>query len=241
MQKAMRLISIGAMLFSTATLAHIRPVTTVSLGSDSATFSKTNTDISFIPPFYNTYVDTNSTDTEWVGGIGLGANIPWNSVWSSQIGVNYYQNSGFQARGDNYQLGNSMNNNLGYQYYISSRRVLLESKLLYTLGTRFHPYVDVGVGEAFNESHDYTELTYTGSATPMGEPFANHTNDSFTYVAGFGVDMDAGKWVRLGIGYRYVDLGKASLGTSPLQADTVTLQKSTLTSNEFLFQISTIC
>lgn len=242
MQKKVQLVLMGAALFSTATLAHIRPVATVSLGSDSATFSKTSTNISFLPPFYNTYTDTNSTDNEWLGGVTLGANIPINAVWSSQVGVSYYQNSGFQARGDVYQLvGSPFNNNVGYQYYVSSRRVLLESKLLYTCGNIFHPYIDAGVGEAFNESHDYSELVYDGTASPMGQPFANHTNNNFTYIAGFGVDIDAGKRVRLGVGYRYVDLGNASLGTSPLQADTVTLQKNKLTSNEFLFQISTIC
>jgi hypothetical protein len=45
----------------------------------------------------------------------------------------------------------------------------------------------------------------------------------------------------MGIGYRYTDLGKAGLSTTSLQADTTTLQTHSITSNEFLFQISAIC
>lgn len=241
MRKKISFLSLSTILFSAIAVAQVRPAATVSLGSDSANFSQSNTNISFITPFYNTYVDTNSHDAEWVGGFFLGGNFTFNSLWSSQVGVSYYQNSAFAARGDVYQFGDSTSNNLGYTYDITSRRVLLESKWLYTIRKKFHPYIDLGVGEAFNAADNYDEHPYTSDASPMSEPFADHTSRNFTYIAGLGIDVDMGKRVRMGVGYRYVDLGKANLGTSSLQADTNILQKNSITSHEFLFQISTIC
>ena len=241
MRKATQLISLGALLFSSFAMASVRPVVTFSLGSDSATFSKTNTNISFLSPFYNTYVDTNSSDAEWVGGLFLGVAFNLNSIWSSQLGISYYQNSAFQSRGDQYYFGDPNFNDVGYEYYMTSHRLLAEAKLLYTVKNIFHPYVDVGVGEAFNNAEDYSEHPYDTTGVSTGAPFGNHSTGNFTYTAGLGVDMDVSKQVRMGVGYRYADLGKVGLGTSSLQADTNTLQKNSITSNEFLFQISTIC
>ncbi len=245
MPKIIHSLSLTALLFSSMAMAHVKPVITLSLGVDSASFTQNNPTINFPSSIFNTYVSTNSSDGKFLGGLFLGAefNVKQNVFW--QLGVSYYQNYAFQPSGDIYQFGSSAMDNSAYQYSLTSRRVLGETKLLCTVKSIFHPYVDVGLGEAFNTSSSYAEYPYyfSGGAAvvPMSPPFANKTVDNFTYMAGLGVDIDASKHMRIGLGYRYVDLGKSSLGTTPIEVGTTTLQNSALTSNEFLLQISAIC
>jgi len=156
MRKHLRLFSLSILFLSAASQANIKPVVTVSLGADNARFGATSTSVNFFgPPFPpNIYGGTNSQDTQFLGGAFLGAEFNLNPLWDWQFGLSYYQNSAFQASGQVNQLGA---NNLGYNYNITSRRLLAETKLLFTLKNIFHPYVDVGVGEAFNRANNYFE------------------------------------------------------------------------------------
>ena len=241
MRKNTGLLLLSAFLFSTVAAAHIKPIVALSLGGENATFGATSTSVAFFgsPIPANIYTSTNSQDTQFLGGIFLGAECKINSLWDWQWGLSYYQNSAFQATGQVNQLGTD---NLGYQYDIVSRRLLAETKLLYTIKNIIHPYVDVGVGEAFNRASNYYEYALPDSGgVPMSQPFGNHSTSNFTYIAGLGIDVDVTHYVRFGLGYRYADLGKAGLGTTPLQIYTSTIKNNSITSNTFLFQISVIC
>jgi len=239
MQKRILLTSLFAVLLPTLSLADTRPVVSVSLGSDRANVYSTKT-ITFITPFQNSYIGTNHYDTEPVIGLFLGGETTFLQNWAWQWGVSYFQSSSFEEDGNVNQFANPAFNNFTYQYQIQSRRVSLEAKLSHAFRQIWHPYLSAGAGEAFNDAYAYTETPLSSAAVPMSPSFAGHTTKSFTYSAGVGIDVDMAEHVRVGAGYRYVNLGNASLGVTPLQTGNHTISNSHLNTNEFLVQLTYI-
>jgi opacity protein-like surface antigen len=236
-----KLFFLTTLLFSSASFAHIKPVVTLSLGNDHVNFDNPNTTVPFLA-ISNIYAGNNTRDNQLFGGIFLGAQKAFRRNWFWQFGFGYYDNADYQVSGQVYQDSDPSMNNLGYTYGINSNRVLAETKILATLKNIFHPYVDGGVGAAFNASSSYSEFDISdGSGFPMSQPFASKTTTNFAYMIGFGVDTDLTKLLRVGLGYRFVDLGDASLGLSPLQSGTAVIKNNHITSNEALIQISLIC
>jgi opacity protein-like surface antigen len=72
----------------------------------------------------------------------------------------------------------------------------------------------------------------------MTQPFGSHSNSAFTYSVGLGIDVNIAEHWRLGAGYRFLDLGGASLGVSGLQSGTRTISNSHIHANELLLQVS---
>ncbi|MDR3491337.1 MAG: outer membrane beta-barrel protein [Gammaproteobacteria bacterium] len=214
-----------------------RPVVTLSLGSDRTNVYSTKS-ITLIPPFQNSYLGTNHYDTEGVIALFAGAESAFCHNWAVQYGLSYFQSSSFGANGNVYQFSDPAFNNLTYQYQIQSRRLYFESKLSPAIQKIWHPYVSAGVGGALNKAYAYIEKPLTSDAVPMAQPFGSHNTKSFTYMAGLGVDVDLGEHVRAGIGYRFADLGHASLGVTPLQSSTNTISNTHLHTNEYLVQFS---
>jgi opacity protein-like surface antigen len=238
MQKMSMLTSAFAVLFSTLALADTRPVVSISLGSDRATVYSTKT-ITFITPFQNSYMGTNHYDTEPVIGLFLGGeNNFLHGAW--QWGVSYFQSSSFEEDGNVNQFANPAFNNFTYQYQIKSRRVSLEGKLSALFLQIWRPYLSASAGEALNYAYAYTETPLSSAAVPMSPSFAGHTTKSFTYSAGIGIDVEVAEHLRVGAGYRYLNLGNASLGVTPLQADNHTMGNSHIHANEFLAQLTYI-
>lgn len=236
MLKRILLAGISAFLVSTVSFATIRPVVILSSGFDRTNVYSTKS-ITFIDSFQNDYLGSKHLDSEPLMGIFVGAYTPFANVWEWQYGVTYFQTSSFQANGNVNQFGDPAFNNFTYQYQIQSRRISFESKLARTVHEIWHPYVVVSVGEAINKAYAYMESPITSDAVPT-DPFVGHTQKSFTYSVGLGADLDIAQHLRLGAGYRYVSLGSASLGQSPLQINTNTISNSHLNTNEFLVQLS---
>lgn len=228
--------TIAAMLPVIAS-ASVHPVVTLSLGSDRANVYS-NKSITLIAPFQNAYIGNNHYDTEMVAGVFAGAEIRFLKQWAWQIGLSYYQSSSFGETGNVYQFSDPAFNNLTYQYQIQSRRVSIDTKISHTCHGIWHPYITAGLGEAINETYGYMEMPVTSADVPMAEPFAGHTAHSFTYAVGLGVDVDLNEHLRFGAGYRFIDLGSASLGTTPLQSSTNTISNQHIHMNEVLAQLS---
>jgi len=99
-----------------------------------------------------------------------------------------------------------------YNYNVKTQQVLGGIKLLTTAYKRLHPYGEAGLGIAINRADTYqASTTETGSlnATPV---FADRSTVRLSYILGVGLDANVNTHIRTGIGYRYSDLGTASLG-----------------------------
>ena len=125
-----------------------------------------------------------------------------------------------------------------YSYSISSQQLLLETKLLNTSFGPYHPYVLAGAGVAFNQASDYqTSVPYSQSFTRM---YQDNSNTSFSYALGTGLDMDLTEQVRLGVGYRFTDLGRVRLGDASIDGTPVggTLAQRHLYAHELLAEVT---
>ena len=213
-----------------------KPLATLSFGLD-ATNSNLNQNVSLLPPFENIYV-SNGRDNEFVAGILLGfeTNILTNLL--AQLGISYFQSGDFSINGTVFQLADPARNNLNYHYSINSQRILADGKVLLLVKEKYYPFISIGIGEAINKSYNYTETPVNTNNVPMFVGFANHTNHSFTYEAGAGIEVDVMQHIRWGFAYRFVNLGQAALGTTPIQIGTQTLAFNNFQVNEFLMQIS---
>lgn len=167
--------------------------------------------------------------------------IEWNvrPNWIMQVGVDYNQTSPFSARGTFLQGADAESaDSYEYHYGVLTRQLLLEGKLLYTLKDRYHPYLLAGLGTAFNKAYDfYTNVPPTLTFTRM---YANNATTSFSYALGVGIDTDISPQLRLGVGYRFTDLGQVKLGNATIDTSNVygTLTQSDLYANELLLQLT---
>lgn len=218
--------------------ANVHPVVTLSSGKASANiFSST---IIHFTPYQNTYVGTNHFDSENDTGLFIGVETSFLEKWAWQIGLSYFVNNAFTAKGNVYQFSDPAYNNLTYQYQIVSRRISVEGKLSHELHNVWHPYILASLGMATNRAYGYTEYPVTDFDVPMSMPFGNHTNKTFTFSLGLGVDVNLSEHIRIGAGYRFVDLGSAALGTTPLETGNQTITNPDIHANELLAQVSFI-
>jgi opacity protein-like surface antigen len=231
-------ICLASILFSTCANAEIHPVVSVGIGADDTNLSLNKT-ITILAPFQNTYYENNS-DTQTAGTLFVGAEMPLVANIAWQLGVAYNQSTDFVPYGSIDQFANPLFDNLTFNFNIRSQRYLLQSKLLYTFSGYFHPYLIGSVGESVNRSSGYSETGVTSADVGMQLVFANKTYHTFTYAAGLGLDIDVGPHMRFGVGYSYMNLGRAGLGVSPLQDSTDTLKFKNMDTNELQMQLSYI-
>jgi hypothetical protein len=236
----------------------LRPVVAVSGGVN---FINVNQSIynnySFLVPYLN-FFNGSGRATQGLAGIFAGFEMPVlrgllpkpQLAW--QFGLEYFHGfSSFAVSGITGQgqggLGNPLYN---YSYRIQPTQVLLfDNKLLMTVGEIYHPYLSAGIGVARNTASNYqTSIISPGAMDPF--TFANKTIYSFSYAVGAGLDVDIKYFKRLpglraGIGYRYINLGIASLGqgtslnnpAAPIDGSTV---QQALFAHEVLVQVSYI-
>ncbi|MDX1901229.1 MAG: outer membrane beta-barrel protein [Gammaproteobacteria bacterium] len=219
--------------------SNLHPVFGIAYGVDNVNLTQ-NKIIALIAPFENTYKSSHRGEAS-VYNLFVGVESAFQHNIFGQIGLSYYLTNTLTTKGDILQFNDPSFNNLSYQFKTKNQRILIETKLLFTLKQNLHPYLLAGAGLAFNRSYGYSEQSLDGASVPMQSSFANHSATSFSYTVGLGVDVDVSTHVRLGGSYRYVDLGQAGLGTTASQSSTQTLNYNHLKTNEFLVQLDYIC
>jgi opacity protein-like surface antigen len=102
-----------------------------------------------------------------------------------------------------------------YQYKVLSRQLLFENKLLFTFYKRYHPYLLIGLGGSLNHVYGF-QVTPENSGEVATAIFESNHNTSFSTTFGLGIDIDVLKKLRVGLGYRFVNLGNYNLGKGTL-------------------------
>ncbi len=185
------------------------------------------------------YTPNRSNQTSGLFDSFIGLERLFNPQWAVQIGLGYVRSGNLSVQGALLQGADIPSaNQFAYEYSVITNQLMAEGKLLYQFRESFHPYLFLGVGGASNKAQDYTTtvppfLTFT-------REYADNTHNSFTYAAGVGVDMDVANHLRLGLGYRYADLGKAQLGNATIDTSFVsgTLSQTRIQINELIAQLT---
>lgn len=215
-----------------------RPVITLSGGVFWPTQLGKSQEFFLEPSTYTYNTHKNNQGRGIFGGFG-GLEFTLNPMWAMQLGASYYQTSSMNTSGVVHQgIDLPSSDNFNYHYDLTSRQVLAEGKLLMNNFERFHPYVSLGLGASFNRASNYN--VHIPNSITFSPKFADYSNNSFSYSVGTGVDMDIIPHLRLGLGYRFADLGKANLGAGRIDNVPIshTLQQSNLYTNQLLAQLT---
>lgn len=190
--------------------------------------------------FYS-YSPDHGNQTRGLHDIFIGKEWSLRSPWDLQVGMDFNQiavltNSGVFTQGVDALSAQQYS----YRYSLLTRQLLAETKLLYQFKNRYHLYALLGLGCAFNKAYNYT--TSVQPFTAFTRAYNDNTQTSFSFSLGLGVDIDLFPQWRAGLGYRFADLGKVSLGPASINTIGVsgTLNQYHLFLNEFIAQLTWI-
>jgi opacity protein-like surface antigen len=197
------------------------PVISVGLGAAFSTHTNrsqsypiinTNTDL-----FYNYNAsETWKTAEMFEGFIGLETPASFHQHWQLGLGIN--QEGNFHPKGILTQGANVGPQNMyNYTYNIVSRQVLLEGKLFLAERKMLHPYVLLGMGGAFNTASDFQ--TSVPDYLAFTREYDDKTTSNFSYQVGLGIDVEVIPNLRLGLGYRFADMGIVQLGQARINGN----------------------
>jgi len=110
-----------------------------------------------------------------------------------------------------------------YSYRLQSQQIMGVIKGFGSYRKKYHPYVSVGLGAAFNNLVNYSATTAETGALNLTPLYANHSSNQFTYAIGIGVDTDVFQQIRLGLGYRYSNFGQTQYNTGEIAINNTVL------------------
>ncbi|MDP3562741.1 MAG: hypothetical protein Q8R83_11235 [Legionellaceae bacterium] len=219
------------------TLREIQPVITFTAGASIAQLGQSQ---SFTPLdlcHYNYESQRTAVNVLWGGFIG--SKIKHASSWELIAGIGYYQPTTLFTQGSLTQGADPTSDSVyGYKYQTQSQQLLAEGKLHWITNKKIQPFWMMGIGATFNKTSNYqTNVAPFLEFTPA---FSNHLQTNFTYAVGPGIDFSLTKSFRVGVGYRFTDLGSAHTG--PAQIDEIPissrLKQSHLYANQILAQVT---
>lgn len=105
-----------------------------------------------------------------------------------------------------------------YHYNVRSTRAMAEAQFSWQI-RKFAPFINVGIGSAWNRLSGYKENVATPDGYVVQPPFQSKTAANFAYQVGAGVAYtfnfcgnDDFRHERISLGYRYVNAGNLSSG-----------------------------
>ena len=171
----------------------------------------------------------------------MGSEVTRSPSWGFIAGLGYYQPNFLSTKGLLTQGADAdSSDTYSYRYQTQSQQLLAEGKLFWIAREKIHPFLMVGIGAAFNNTSNYqTSVPPFLEFTPA---FSNHAQTNFSYAIGPGIDVILSKSYRIGVAYRFTDLGSSNTGSA--QIDTIpissTLKQSHLYANQILAQVTFI-
>jgi opacity protein-like surface antigen len=195
-----------------------------------------NYDVGFTTYDYDSHQET-QTRGLWGGFLGL--EYDWDDDWRLQSTVAYYQTSPFSSEGTFTQSADEISPDVyEYHFKVRSYQIMWENKILTEWRENYHPYFAVGLGVGINRAEDYGNNVNPFLAfTPE---YKDNTETSFSYSFAVGIDYDMTDYLRLGLGYRFTDLGKASLEKAYLDTTELhhSIEKHHLYNQEIMLQLT---
>jgi opacity protein-like surface antigen len=189
------------------------------------------------PSIEKTYTSNHSTHALGEGEVFLGIQHPVRNSWTGQIGLSVVATSNTRISGNIWDDASPEFNNFTYHYQVQHTHVALKGKLLAENGYIVTPWVSGSVGVGFNNAYRYnnTPIIFEAVQNPN---FSSHTQTTFSYTVGAGVERAVSTHWRAGIGYEFESWGKSQLNRAPSQTLGNGLKLSNLYTNGFLLNIT---
>lgn len=224
-QKRVVIASILLFLPLTAFAVHGNTYLGVLGGATFGNINKSNPQITYDNNLLNdSYPINNHNSTTVVTGVYTGFEFANPSPYPAvALGIGgYFTPNHYTFKGQVIETlaGHPSTTLYNYQYYVKSTRLMFEVRLTW-LTDSVSPFIDAGVGSAWNKFSNYTETPATSGGVVALLPFQSRTTTNFAYQVGLGFSgafnfqniNDDHKYERFSVGYRFVNLGMLSTGT----------------------------
>lgn len=198
----------GILAAGAATAADaVRPYVGVKVG---AGFAQAD-DVEFQNPRLRSSIGDDYGDTVAFGGASAGVAF---SAVPVRAELEYaYRDSAKFSRDDNIGAGAGLPANQAMK--VRSQSLMAYGFYDIKTGTAFTPFLSGGLGVSFNKA----QARQTQPANNWDEQFTGKTRTDFAWGLGAGVGIEVAKSLSLDLGYRFVDLGKFSVGDMPVTGD----------------------
>lgn len=168
------------------------------------------------------YNSPSENKTVGLGGVFIGAQHDLSSQFFIETGLEYNYLSSMNITGSN-TTGNDPESDpesataYSYQYKFQTQQLLAVAKLFTQINFlqtphELYPYVSLGLGAAFNTSHDFSSSTQESGSVNLTPGFDSHTDINFSCRLGLGLETNLSDNLRAGLGYEFIDFGKSALG-----------------------------
>lgn len=237
----LRLITIYLIPFGTA-LAQEQSmlqgsIVTLSAGPAWYHAGKTQT-LALQPELTNTYVARVTNEVLASGELFLGLQRPISPLFFGQLGLAVATSSYARLQGSIWETADPTFDNFTYQYNLSHTHLAIKGKLLSDrLNDTVSPYVSASLGVGFNRSYQFSMTPTIFEVVPQ-PLFQSHTQISFVYTLGTGIQKSLNQHWRIGIGYEFSNWGNSHLAAAPGQTINQSLELSHLYTNQLQCNIS---
>lgn len=191
------------------------------------------------PDIEKTYVAHQSSGALFDGEVFLGAQKALTQTLQGQLGLAVGFTSNASPGGVIWDDADPLFDNFTYNYKIQHTHVAVKGKLLADAGYWLIPWVSGSLGVGFNDAHGFHSALTLFQALPTPY-FSSHTQTTFTYTVGAGVQKALNAHWQVGAGYEFADWGKSSLGRAPEQTQNSGLSLNHLYTNGVLFNLTYI-
>lgn len=209
-------VSILACQASAGTMGPVMPaknwtwVGSVSAGPVWARGGETQT-FFLTPEIEKTYEASKSTNALVTGELFVGIQKTLSSQWLGQLGLAAATTSNAKLQGEIWDDAEPQFNNYSYQYKVQNSRVAVKGKLLLDKGYWLMPWVSTSLGLGFNHAHNFTNTPLIFEVLADAN-FTGHTQTTFTYTLGAGIQKFINKHWQIGMGYEFANWGRSELG-----------------------------
>jgi opacity protein-like surface antigen len=195
-----------------------------SIGASRAELEDSNPEINYYYGYLNdAYPLDASHETAAIYGITGGYEFLGRGLMPAiALGLGLYTTEKYDFTGQLVEtaLGGSPSTLYDYEFDLRSQRIMAEAQFTWSL-FNLAPFVNVGVGSAWNRLSGYTESPVDSTGYVPLPGFQSHTDNNLAYQLGLGVgygfnflkDTKDFQHERILLGYRYANLGDASFET----------------------------
>lgn len=182
--------------------------------------------------------DAHKTNKALINGeLFLGAVKTLSAKIQAQFGLAVAATSSAKLRGHIWDDADEEFDNYLYSYKVQHTHIAVKGKLVADAGYWLMPWVSASVGVGFNDAHSYGNIPTIEEAVENPN-FASHTQTTFSYTLGVGVQKAINNHWQVGVGYEFADWGKSNLGRAVTQTIGTGLRLNHLYTNGALFNLT---
>ena len=189
------------------------------------------------PQIQKTYTAYEPQNTLANGEVFLGVkkDLPYDLF--AHIGVAGALTSQAGLSGQVWDDADAQFNNYVYGYHIQHSHIALKAKVFKDLKYSVLPWISASVGVGFNRANGFHNAAIISEAVVQNN-FGNHTQTSFTFTVGAGIQKILTVNWQVGIGYEFADWGQSYLNRAAGQTQGNGLSLRHLYTNGLMFSLT---